>query len=51
MFDNERVGYEKVKELALQAIDKKSLRELEALGDYPVDSYGISFKNNLQNCV
>lgn len=45
MFDNERVGYEKVKELALQANDKKSLRELKALGDYPGDSYGISFKN------
>lgn len=45
MFENERVGYEKVKELALQANDKKSLRELEALGDYPGDNHGIAFKN------
>lgn len=45
MFENERVGYEKVKELALQANDKKSLRELEALGDYPGNNHGIAFKN------
>ncbi|WPC42762.1 alpha/beta hydrolase [Clostridium sp. JS66] len=44
MFENERVGYEKVKELALQANDKKSLKELEALGDYPGDNHGIAFK-------
>ncbi|MBY6931606.1 alpha/beta fold hydrolase [Clostridium botulinum] len=44
MFENERVGYEKVKELALQANDKKSLKELEALGDYPGDDHGIAFK-------
>ncbi|OPJ55479.1 alpha/beta fold hydrolase [Clostridium oryzae] len=44
MFENERVGYEKVKELALLANDKKSLKELEALGDYPGDNHGIAFK-------
>ncbi|WP_434305018.1 alpha/beta fold hydrolase [Clostridium botulinum] len=46
MFENERIGYEKVKELALRASDKKSLKELEALGDYPGDDHGIAFKKN-----
>ena len=45
MFENERVGYEKVKELALRANDKKSLRELDNLGDYPGNNHGIAFKN------
>ena len=45
MFENEHVGYEKVKELASRANDKKSLRKLEALGDYPGDNHGIAFKN------
>lgn len=44
MFENERVGYEKVKELVLRTNDKKSLKELEALGDYPGDNHGIAFK-------
>jgi pimeloyl-ACP methyl ester carboxylesterase len=43
MLENERVGYEKVKELILQANDKKSLKKLEALGDYPGDKYDNSF--------
>ncbi|TQI69039.1 alpha/beta hydrolase [Clostridium sp. KNHs216] len=45
MFENEHVGYEKVKELASRANDKKSLQKLEALGDYPGDNHGIAFKN------
>ncbi|AOR25126.1 alpha/beta fold hydrolase [Clostridium taeniosporum] len=44
MFENERVGYEKVKELSLRANDKKSLKELEILGDYPGNNHGIGFK-------
>ena len=44
MFENESVGYEKVKNLALLANDKKSLKKLEALGDYPGDNHGITFK-------
>ncbi|WP_238917596.1 alpha/beta hydrolase [Clostridium sp. YIM B02555] len=44
MFDNERLGYEKVRELAFQANDKKSLKILEGLGDYPVGLSGIEFK-------
>ncbi|MBV4449255.1 alpha/beta hydrolase [Clostridium tyrobutyricum] len=44
MFQNERVGYEKVKKLALQSNDKKSLKELEALGNYPGNNHGINFK-------
>ena len=39
MLENERVGYEKVKELILQANDKKSLKKLEVLGDYPGDKF------------
>lgn len=44
MFENERCGYEKVRELALQANDKKSLKILEAIGDYTVGLSGIEFK-------
>lgn len=44
MFENESVGYEKVKKLALLANDKKSLKKLEDLGDYPGDNHGITFK-------
>lgn len=43
MLENERVGYEKVKELILQATDKKSLKKLEVLGDYPGDKFDINF--------
>jgi len=37
--ENERVGYEKVKELIIEANDKKTLKKLEAIGDYPGDEY------------
>jgi len=39
MLENERVGYQKVKELILQANDKKSIKKLEILGDYPGDKF------------
>lgn len=49
MLENERVGYEKVKELILQAKDKKSLKKLEVLGDYPGDKFDSkSFKKCMQ---
>lgn len=35
MLENERIGYNKVKELIEQAGDTKSLRKLEAIGEYP----------------
>ncbi|HBF38797.1 MAG TPA: alpha/beta hydrolase, partial [Firmicutes bacterium] len=35
MFENERVGYEKVKQEIVKADDKKSLKKLEAIGEYP----------------
>lgn len=35
MLENERVAYEKLKEYMIQANDKKSLKKLEAIGDYP----------------
>lgn len=43
MLENERVGYQKVKELILQANDMKALKRLEAIGDYPGDKYDSSF--------
>ncbi|MED0669068.1 alpha/beta hydrolase [Aneurinibacillus aneurinilyticus] len=35
MLENERVGYEKLKELIFQAGDQKSLDKLKAIGNYP----------------
>ncbi|MCB2294006.1 alpha/beta hydrolase [Clostridium algoriphilum] len=43
MIENERVGYEKVKELILQSNDKKSLKKLQVLGDYPGDKFDSEF--------
>ena len=48
MLENERVGYEKVKELILQANDKKSLKKLDVLGDYPGDKFD---SNCLKKCM
>lgn len=48
MLENERVGYEKVKELILQADDKKSLKKLEVVGDYPGDKFD---SNCLKKCM
>jgi len=44
MLENERVGYEKVKELILQAKDNKSLKKLEIVGDYPGDKLDSIFR-------
>ena len=41
MLENERVAYEKMKELIVQADDKKSIKKLEAVGDYPGDKLKI----------
>jgi pimeloyl-ACP methyl ester carboxylesterase len=41
--ENERVGYEKVKELIIEANDKKTLKKLEAIGAYPGDKYDSKF--------
>ncbi|MFD3450322.1 alpha/beta fold hydrolase [Microbacteriaceae bacterium 4G12] len=50
MLENERVGYEKVKELILQANDKKSLKKLEVIGDYPGEK--ITFDGDfLKKCM
>ncbi|GLC32624.1 alpha/beta fold hydrolase [Clostridium omnivorum] len=43
LIDNERVGYEKVKELAIKANDKKTLKRLEAIGNYPGEKFDSSF--------
>lgn len=45
MFENERVGYEKVKELAVENNDKRSLKMLDSLGEYPGSFHGMEFKN------
>jgi pimeloyl-ACP methyl ester carboxylesterase len=41
--ENERVGYEKVKELISQARDKKSLKKLEVIGEYPGNEFNNKF--------
>ncbi|MDR3598345.1 alpha/beta hydrolase [Clostridium sp.] len=48
MLENERVGYEKVKELILQANDKKVLKKLEAIGEYPGDKFD---NETLKKCM
>lgn len=39
MLENERVGYEKVKELIMKANDKKTLKKLEVIGEYPGEKF------------
>jgi pimeloyl-ACP methyl ester carboxylesterase len=46
--ENERLKYEKVKELILQANDRKSLKRLEAIGDYPGDKLDNEW---LRKCI
>jgi pimeloyl-ACP methyl ester carboxylesterase len=41
--ENERVGYEKAKELIIEANDMKTLKKLEAIGDYPGAKYDDKF--------
>ncbi|GKU24919.1 alpha/beta fold hydrolase [Clostridium folliculivorans] len=48
MLDNERVGYEKVKELILKKNDIKSLKKLEAIGEYPDKEYSEEW---LKKCL
>lgn len=48
MLENERVGYQKVKELILQANDNKSIKKLEILGDYPGDRLNSEF---IKKCI
>jgi len=43
MLENERVGYEKVRELILQANDTKSLRILDEVGEYPTKKFDAAF--------
>ncbi|MDP4085260.1 MAG: alpha/beta hydrolase [Bacillota bacterium] len=46
--ENERLKYEKVKELILQANDMKYLKKLEAIGDYPGDKLDNEW---LRKCI
>jgi Predicted hydrolases or acyltransferases (alpha/beta hydrolase superfamily) len=49
MTENEQVGYSRVKELIIQADDHKSLKKLEAIGEYPGSK--VSFdKEFLKKC-
>lgn len=48
IIENERVGYEKVKGLIIQAKDKKSLKKLEVIGDYPGEKFD---RNCLKKCM
>lgn len=47
--ENEKVGYNKVKELIEQADDKKSLKKLEGIGEYPGNKIDFS-KEFLKKC-
>ncbi|MDP4094723.1 MAG: alpha/beta hydrolase [Bacillota bacterium] len=49
MVENERAGYNKVKELIGQSGDKKSMKMLEAIGEYP-DSKIVFDKEFLKKC-
>lgn len=40
ILENERVGYEKLKQAIIQANDQKSLKKLEAIGEYPGAKFG-----------
>lgn len=49
MLENEQVGYDRLKELIVQAGDKKSLKKLKAIGLYPGDK--VSFdKEFIKRC-
>ncbi|MDD7794274.1 alpha/beta fold hydrolase [Clostridium sp. 'White wine YQ'] len=48
MRENERVGYDKVKELIISANDKKSLKKIEAIKNYPGDKYDSEF---MKKCI
>ncbi|GFP76097.1 alpha/beta fold hydrolase [Clostridium fungisolvens] len=48
MLDNERVGYEKVKELISKKNDIKSLKKLEDIGEYPDKEYSEEW---LKKCL
>lgn len=48
MIENETVGYNKVKELILQANDKKALKILEVIGDYPGNKFDNAW---LKKCM
>ncbi|TXK80696.1 alpha/beta fold hydrolase [Paenibacillus sp. N3.4] len=49
MHENERVAYDKLKELIVQANDKKSLEMLKTIGDYPGDKLIID-RQFLKKC-
>ncbi|WP_042351589.1 alpha/beta fold hydrolase [Bacillus massiliigorillae] len=49
MLENEQVGYQKVKELIEEAGDKKSLKKLEILGEYPGEKIVFN-KEFLKKC-
>ncbi|MED0984649.1 alpha/beta hydrolase [Bacillus paramycoides] len=50
MLENERVAYKKMKGLIKKANDKKSLKKLEVIGDYPGEK--ITFDNEfLKKCM
>jgi pimeloyl-ACP methyl ester carboxylesterase len=49
MLENERVGYQKVKGLIEQSGDKKSLKKIELIGEYPGDKIVFN-KEFLKKC-
>jgi len=49
MVENEKVGYNKIKEVINQAGDKKSLKKLDAIGEYPGNKIDFN-KEFLKKC-
>jgi len=47
MMENERVGYEKVLEMAVAANNEKDIETLKSLAPYPAEQYGEQFMNAL----
>lgn len=47
--ENEKVGYEKLKELIIKVDDKKDLAKLREIGDYPENNYDKPMIKKIQN--
>lgn len=48
MLENERVGYEKIKEVIIESNNKSDLKKLEAIGDYPGENFDSNFLKSIK---
>lgn len=49
ILENEKIGYEKLKELIVKADNKKDLKKLRKIGDYPENNYNKPMIKKIQN--